>query len=155
MSNFNFQPSTQPNAIQHELKPPAIGLIVVGGFNAVLAALILLSGLVRLVGNEPSAPITDEAERLGYVAGTLLGYAVGVMSHLLSPVVIAGGVAMLRGKSLGLARGAAILAMVPLTSCCCVVGIPIGIWALMILRKPEVGAYFRRQGGPDAGGAYG
>ena len=54
---------------------------------------------------------------------------------------------MLQGKSLGLVRISAILAMIPVTSCCCVVGIPVGIWTLRILKKPQVEAHFRRQRG--------
>jgi len=33
---------------------------------------------------------------------------------------------------------ASILAMVPCISPCCLLGIPIGIWALVVLMKPEV-----------------
>jgi hypothetical protein len=37
---------------------------------------------------------------------------------------------------------AAILALVPCTSPCCLAGIPAGIWALVVLAKPEVKAGF-------------
>jgi hypothetical protein len=35
-----------------------------------------------------------------------------------------------------------IVAMVPCLGPCCIVGIPIGIWALVVLMKPEVKAAF-------------
>ena len=38
---------------------------------------------------------------------------------------------------------ATIIAMVPCISPCCLVGLPIGIWALVVLMKPEVKAAFR------------
>jgi hypothetical protein len=38
---------------------------------------------------------------------------------------------------------ASILAMIPcFTSCCCLVGLPIGIYALVVLNKPEVKSAF-------------
>jgi hypothetical protein len=149
MSNDNFQGAAPLNSLQQELKGPAIGLIVTGGLNALLAILLLLSGLVRLISG-PSKQIADDAERLGYVSGTLFGYLVAALSLFVAPVIIAGGVAMLRGKSLMLARSAAILAMIPVTSCCCIGGIPIGIWALQSLRKPGIAAYFQRQTAPES-----
>jgi hypothetical protein len=41
----------------------------------------------------------------------------------------------------GLAMTASILAMLP-CSLCCVLGLPIGIWALVVLMKPEVKSAF-------------
>jgi hypothetical protein len=47
-------------------------------------------------------------------------------------------------KSWPLAMAGAIAAMIPLTtSICCVAGLPLGIWALVVLNKPEVKAAFR------------
>jgi hypothetical protein len=37
---------------------------------------------------------------------------------------------------------AAILAMIPCLSSCCIVGLPLGIWALVVLSKPEVKSEF-------------
>lgn len=145
MDNFDYgAPPARPNPELQKLTLPASGLIVTGALNAIGAVLLLLSGAVRLVDNTPAKHIADDAERLGYLFGTILGYGSGVASLIVAPLVIAGGIAMLKGKSLGLVRSAAILAMIPLTSCCCVVGIPIGIWILVLLKKPEVEACFRR-----------
>jgi hypothetical protein len=44
--------------------------------------------------------------------------------------------------SYGLAMTASIVALIPCISPCCVVGLPIGIWALVILSKPEVKSAF-------------
>jgi hypothetical protein len=155
MSDDNFQGemASPPRSVQQELKGPAIGLIVTGGLNALLAILLLLSGLVRLISG-PSREIADDAERLGYLTGTIVGYSVAALSLVMAPIVIAGGVSMLRGKSLTLARNAAILAMIPVTSCCCIAGIPIGIWAFQSLRKPGVEEYFQRQAVPPPGSRY-
>ena len=48
-------------------------------------------------------------------------------------------------ESYGLVMTATILFMLPcLTpSCCCILGLPIGIWTLVIIMKPEVKSAFR------------
>ena len=146
MSNFDYgAPPAQPSPALQKLTAPAIGLIVTGGLNAIVGALAVLSGLARLAANTPHENLANDAERAGYLVGTFLGYGSGLASLVVAPVVIAGGIAMLHGKRFGLARAAAILAMIPVTSCFCVVGIPMGIWALRVLRNPEVEAYFLRQ----------
>jgi hypothetical protein len=92
MSDDNFQGEmASPRPVQQELKGPAIGLIVTGSLNALLAILLLLSGLVRLISG-PSREIADDAERLGYVTGTIVGYSVAALSLVVAPIVIAGGI---------------------------------------------------------------
>ena len=146
MNNFDYgAPPAPPSPELQKLTFPAIGLIVTGGHSAIAGVFLLLSGLARLAGNTPPEHFVSDAERLGYIVATVVGYGAGLASVVVAPVVIMGGVAMLQGKRLGLARAAAILAMIPVTSCCCVVGIPVGIWALRILKKPEVEAFFRGQ----------
>ena len=136
MTPDDSQPEmAMPDSVQPELKGPAIGLIVIGGLNALMGVMVLLSGLFRIIIGDSSPPITDDAERLGYVIATAACYGAGALSLFVSPVIIAGGVAMLRSRSLALARSAAILAMIPITSGCCLGGIPVGIWALQSLRK--------------------
>jgi hypothetical protein len=45
-------------------------------------------------------------------------------------------------ESYGLAMAASIIAMIPCVSPCCLLGLPIGIWALVVLMKPEVKSAF-------------
>lgn len=134
-----------------KLKGPAISLIVVGSLNGILGILSLLSGLARLagMGGNRSLP-RDEAERMGYMMGTVGGYILALISLLLAPVVIYGAIQMLKGKKPGLAKAAAIVAMIPISSCCFLLGIPAGIWALVVMAKPEVKALFQNGGQPVA-----
>jgi hypothetical protein len=55
-----------------------------------------------------------------------------------SVVVILGAVAMLLGKARGLAMAGSIAALVNLGNCCCLLGLPFGIWALVVLSRSEV-----------------
>ena len=41
-----------------------------------------------------------------------------------------------------IAVAASILAMVPCISPCCIIGLPVGIWCLVVLMRPEVKAAF-------------
>jgi hypothetical protein len=46
-------------------------------------------------------------------------------------------------ESFGLCMTASILAMIPCLSPCCILGLPFGIWALVVLNKPEVKSAFQ------------
>jgi hypothetical protein len=126
-----------------KLRGPAIALILAGSLNGMIGLLALLGGLMRLsgIGGQESLPV-DDAERIGYLISTIVTYAMSLLSLLVAPVIIYGGVQMMKAKNYRAARIAAILVIIPFTSCCFLVGIPMGIWALVTLRNPEVKAAF-------------
>ena len=122
---------------------PAIGLMVtagIGAFGAVIGLFMSLMG-AGMEGMEAF----EGMEGMEWMA-PLMGGAVAVILKIVS-IVIAGFVfwASMQMRNLqgwGMAVTAAILAVFPCTSPCCLAGIPIGIWALVILFKPEVKAAF-------------
>lgn len=127
--------------VKGKLQWPAIGLIIVGALNVLSALVMILGRIVSLVkGEEPV--ITDEDRRLGYMFAGIFFPIVSLISIVAAPVIIFGGAQMLRARRYSLAVWAAILALIPLTSICCIPGIPIGIWALIVLRHPDVRAAF-------------
>ncbi len=131
------------NDILSRLKAPGIGLIITGALNGLIGLLTVLSGLARLAGlGGKESAIRDDAEKLGYFVGTGLSYGVGVLSLLLAPLIILGGIKLMKGKNRGLVMAAAIFAILPVTSCCFIVGAVFGIWALVVLMNPDVKAYF-------------
>lgn len=133
------------NDVLEKLKTPAIGLIATGVLNGLFGILIIVSGLLRLTGITGKEQIpTDQAERIGYLIGTFAGYGVGILSLILAPVILYGGLKMLKGENRKLAMAAAVLAVIPLTSCCFAAGAIFGIWALAVMSKPEVKAFFQR-----------
>jgi len=135
------------NDVTNKIKTPAIGLIVAGALNGLLGALTLLSGLLRLTGisGRETLPAND-AERYGFYVGTIITYGIGLLSLLVAPIIIYGAIQMMRGRKYGLARASAILAIVPVTSCCFLISIPVGIWALIVLSKPDVKTFFQNGG---------
>ena len=58
-------------------------------------------------------------------------------------VTLIGALRMRRLESRRLATAAAVLAVLPCTSACYVLGVPLGIWALVVLARPEVRSAFR------------
>ncbi len=58
-------------------------------------------------------------------------------------VSVIGGACMLMLKNYSMARTAAIVAIIPCLSPCIFLGMPFGIWAVVLLSRPDVRARFR------------
>ena len=76
-----------------------------------------------------------------FASGTF-GIAINVIAICLSGLILLGGIKMRKLESYGLAMTASIIALFPCTSPCCLLGLPIGIWAVVVLSKPEVKSAF-------------
>lgn len=126
-----------------KLRAPATALIVAATLNAMIGLLALLGGVARLAGVSGRETLPDnDAERIGYLTSTVATYGISLLSLVVAPLIIYGAVQMMHGKNYKMAKLAAILVLVPLTSCCFLAGIPIGIWSLVVLSKADVKAVF-------------
>ena len=67
-------------------------------------------------------------------------FLVGVAAS--NSLVVLGSIAMLRQRRHGLATVAAVVACIPICSPFYLLGLPFGIWATLLLRRPEVKARF-------------
>lgn len=129
-----------------QVQPAAVCLIITGAINAAVGLVCLTSGLIR-ISNPDNRPVTaSEAERIGYYSGQFSVLFVFLLGIVAAPMIIYGAIKMLNCASYGWAKAASILAIIPFTSCCFLVGAPIGIWALVVLSKPEVKMFFERGG---------
>ena len=72
-----------------------------------------------------------------------VGIADNILCILIGGVIIFGSMKMKTLHSFGLSMTSSILAMIPCISPCCLMGLPIGIWAIVVLNKPEVKTAFR------------
>jgi hypothetical protein len=72
-----------------------------------------------------------------YMTGPVAA-AFGALALILSLVALAGALRMLALRNYEFAMLAAILAMVPCVTPCCLLGLPFGIWAVVALRKPGI-----------------
>jgi serine/threonine protein kinase len=103
---------------RRQVQGPAIGLIVAGILNfAPILGLLWLPGFLEILILAISLPV-------------------GIL-------MIIGGLKMLRLESHGLAMTVSVLALLPLTGC--LIGIPMAIWSLVVLGRPEVKAAFANQ----------
>ena len=121
------------------LNGPAIGLMVTGGLG-ILAS--LLGVVMRLVGGTQMPPgLPPEFAQVIQMLNGPVGYLSDVVSLVIFGLIIFGAFKMKNLQSYGLAFGISILAMLP-CQCCCVLGLPFGIWALVVLSKAEVKSQF-------------
>jgi hypothetical protein len=132
-------PTPGPGAAE-QVKGPAIGLIVVAVLNVVTA---LASLIYRLAGASIMAnrPMPSQPAWVNMFSGTI-GVVSSVIGILLSVLIFIGAMKMKKLESHGLAVAASIVAMIPCLSPCCLLGLPIGIWAAVVLFKPEVKGAF-------------
>jgi hypothetical protein len=120
---------------QSRVNGPATALLVC----AVLAVLANLTFLVFFgfifagkIGGMPDNPAAYS---------NLAVYVFGAVTR----VIVAVGASSMRNlKSYGLSMTAAILALIPCGSCCCLLELPLAIWALVVLNEPRVKAAFQQ-----------
>jgi hypothetical protein len=121
-----------------KVRTPATALIVLG-------ILYGLGSLWNIIAYMLDIKMGDEeamAQMPGFVAFMQkFGMVLGLLGIVIAALIVLGGLNMRRLKSRGFAMTGAVLAMLPI-SCCCVIGLPIGIWALIVMLKPDVTAAF-------------
>lgn len=120
---------------------PAIGLMVVsaGGFLFYLfaAAMVLFAGGMTFFGAGGSSADPGAALGMG------IGAAMYVIWALASLACFIGAFRMRSLKSYGLSLTSAVIAIVPCTTyVCCTLFFPFGVWAMIVLMKPEVKSQF-------------
>lgn len=144
-----------PTAGKAKLLPPAIVMMIIAVIGLVNSGMLILSSqnlehqlaeFDRGVDADPNAPleqrqkVKDFARDLATVYEKSIPFlmAAGIIGNLL---VIVGAINMLKASSRGMSVFASILVMLPGVSCICI-GIPIGIWSLIVLNHPDTRAAF-------------
>lgn len=133
------------DSAKDQLNGPGIGLIVTGALNILFglgrAALSLFFSAAMTGVASPSGP-DAEFQKLIMMASGTMGIVLGALGAICGAVTLFGGIKMRNLESYGLCMTGAILALLPCTSPCCLVGLPIGIWAIVILARNEVKSQF-------------
>jgi predicted Zn finger-like uncharacterized protein len=108
--------------------------LLIGGIIGITGALLgVASGVIQIVAN----PDDNFLGRVGAASGFLLTLAASIY-------VVMGANSMLQLKNHSIAKVGAILALIPcIGPCCAIPTLPFGIWALVVLMRPEVKAAFR------------
>jgi hypothetical protein len=123
---------------------PATGLLITGILGAVGAAGGLLMNVLGVGAGAFQAGRGGNAaaERLINVVAGGAGIVSSLVHIALAALIIYGALQMKKLVNYKLAMATAIIALAPCVSPCCLVGLPVGIWALVMLNKPEVKSAF-------------
>jgi hypothetical protein len=134
----NFNPDLRQR-VQGRVMAPAVTLCVI----ASLGLLLSLFNVGYALMEHPVDPNANEFMRAmqegaqGTRAAVIQSCFVAI-----NILILAGAIQMMRFRTWGLALAASILAMINFGTFCCVPGLPVGIWTLVILLTPEVRAAF-------------
>jgi hypothetical protein len=121
-----------------QVNGPAIGLMVVSILEIAFAAVSLL---LQIIGVSILGANQTGNQALANLMSGTAGILSSILVIILAGVILVGAVKMKRLENYGLAMAASIIAMLP-CSLCCIAGLPIGIWSLVVLSKPEVKSAF-------------
>lgn len=125
-------------SVASEVNAPAIALMIVSAL-AIVVGLIGFAGDAYLVQSGMIDRLEAASDEPGSEYGSLLTRTIwGIGLVVASSFVFFGAFQMKRLKDHGIARFAAVVAMIPCVGPCCFLGIPFGFWALVVLNKPEV-----------------
>lgn len=131
---------------QNLVSGPATGLLIVGILCAIASLWGVVSNLLGIgmgaMGGGPRGNIPPQLEQYARLMSGGLGLALNFIAVALAGFYIFASTKMRRLESYGMVMTATILSMLPCTSSCCCVGLPVGIWILIVLSKPEVKGSF-------------
>jgi hypothetical protein len=123
-----------------QVNGPAIGLLVTAILNVVAQPVFILMRLAGVTFAAANQMPRDQAAIAAFSG--VLGIVFGIIATILGVVVLIGALKMKKLQSYGFAMTASIIAMLPCIFPCCLLGLPMGIWALVVLAKPEVKSAF-------------
>ena len=134
---FSGSQGPPPNVnVKGKVLAPAIFLAVVGSLGLLVSLLNVVFALVMEANVDPDAP--EFVQQMQENSRGVAAVAIQGCFAILNVVIIAGAVQMMRMKSWGLGLTASILAMVNIGTFCCILGLPAGIWSLVILVRADV-----------------
>lgn len=138
-------PPGNTSAAAAMVKGPAIALMVVSGITFVIEIFSIFANLLGIsfmsAGDMSQFEGMEGMEWMAPLMSGTFTVVWGLFVLAISAAIFFGALKMKALQSYGLAMTATILAMIPCFSLCCI-GIPFGIWSLVILLKPEVKSAF-------------
>lgn len=125
-----------------KVKPPAMTLLVITGISMVLVVLGIVLNVLGIGMMATQGGLGQQETSMMMFQGTI-GLVSGVIGLLVGGFVIYGCLQAMQLKSYGLVLAAFIVSMIPFISPCCIAGLPIGIWGVVVLNDPLVKSSFR------------
>jgi hypothetical protein len=137
--NFAGPPGGQA-PLGAKLIAPAIGLLITGIFGMLMTIISIVMALGPPPPIDPNAPpFLQEFQKGANGPQAVVIQSVFIFVNLF---IIIGAVLMMLQKMRGVGIAASVVAMLNFGNCCCLLGIPVGIWSLIILLQPDVKAAF-------------
>jgi hypothetical protein len=148
ISPSNVDDGFARDAALEKVKAPAVAMIVLAILNIVLS----LWNALKLIFFRPDLnqefakypqlqdPQVQHILQLFYGP---IGIGSAIFTLLMGVVILFGAMQMRKLENYVFAFTAAILAILPCVSACCILGLPFGIWALVVMNKPEVKSQFK------------
>jgi len=133
------QPGMSSAFAASRVSGPAIGLIVTGAIGLPFQAMAVIFNLFHVgIGAAGGGP-----EMMPIMLPVGFNVVMNAIAIVIGVVVIIGALKMKNLENYGFAMAASIIAMVPCISPCCVLGLPFGIWSVVVLSDVHVKAAFR------------
>ena len=128
--------------MEYKTAAPAICYYVITGLSIAYWCYQLIGLLIGLNANR--LPFD---QRMGPMRDMLVNWSIGtgiIAGSILvvNLLILIGAISLHLRKSYGLAMMGAILSLIPCLSPCCIGGIPLGIWALIVMSDPDVRSSF-------------
>lgn len=127
-----------------KVQGPAIAMMVLGGVGILLCLVGVVLNLVNIGGaaaavggNQP------EGQQAFLMANGAFGIVQALVGIVISALAIYAGLQMKNLRAYQLSFIASIAVMLPCVSPCCIIGLPIGIWSLVVLNDPAVKSSFQ------------
>ncbi len=124
-----------------KVKAPAIALMVVAAITFVMQILSIVANLLGIsfmsAGDMSQFEGMEGMEWMAPLMSGTFAVVTGIVVMAVAALIFFGAMKMKDLQSYGLAMTAAILAIIPCFSFCCL-GIPFGIWALVVLLNKDV-----------------
>jgi hypothetical protein len=139
------RPRSRRRRAQSSVTPPAIALMVVGAIYVCVNLGVLVLRIINfssVINQPPPFGAGDPASVTQFKFGVYLGFGIELLGLLLGGLIILGAIQMKNLSSFSLAMTASIVAMIP-CHYCCLLGIPFGIWSLIVLLSEDVKSSFR------------
>ena len=124
-----------------QVSGPSVGLIITGVIGALLSLFVLIAlgigmSLGTLFGGRDYGWYED-------IYGGAIGMGSSFLGLLVAIFIIYAALKMKDLIQWNLAVVASVLAMIPCISPCCIIGLPVGIWSLVVIMRPDVKTAFK------------
>ena len=123
--------------------PPAIIMLVA----AILGVILAIFGLYAALGPPPPPLDPNAPDWLKQLQQQTQGSSTAITQGLfivMNLAIIVCAIMMIRMKSWGASLTGSILSIINIGNCCCILGLPVGIWGIIVLTQPKVKDAFHR-----------